>query len=71
MDKAAEMQISVEFLDPDLFTSTNIFQHSRQVSKAISKCSEQRLRGGCLLHSPLGNSDHLYEVQRGLVSRFC
>jgi hypothetical protein len=24
MDKAAEMQISDEFLDPDLFTSTNI-----------------------------------------------
>jgi hypothetical protein len=46
MDKAAGMQISVGFLDPDLFTSTNISQ-------------------------PLGNSDHLYEVQRGLVSRFC
>jgi hypothetical protein len=35
MDKAAEMQISVGFLDPDLFTSTNISQHSRQVGKAI------------------------------------
>jgi hypothetical protein len=36
MDKAAEMQISVGFLDPDLFTSTNISQHSQQVGKAIS-----------------------------------
>jgi hypothetical protein len=36
MDKAAEMQISVGFLDPDLFTSTNISQHSRFVAKAIS-----------------------------------
>jgi hypothetical protein len=36
MDKVAEMQISVGFLDPDLFTSTNIFQHSRLVTKAIS-----------------------------------
>ena len=36
MDKAAEMQISVGFLDPDLFTSTNISQHSRLVTKAIS-----------------------------------
>jgi hypothetical protein len=35
MDKAAEMQISVRFLDPDLFTSTNISQHSHQVGKAI------------------------------------
>jgi hypothetical protein len=33
MDKAAEMQISVGFLDPDLFTSTNISQHSQQVAK--------------------------------------
>jgi hypothetical protein len=36
MDKVAEMQISVGFLDPDLFTSTNIFQHFQQVGKAIS-----------------------------------
>jgi hypothetical protein len=36
MDKAAEMQISVGFLDPDLFTSTNISQHSCLVGKAIS-----------------------------------
>jgi hypothetical protein len=36
MDKAAEMQISVGFLDPDLFTSTNISQYSCQVGKAIS-----------------------------------
>jgi hypothetical protein len=28
MDKAAEMQISIGFLDPDLFTLTNISQHS-------------------------------------------
>jgi hypothetical protein len=35
MDKAAEMQISVGFLDPDLFTSTNIAHHSQQVGKAI------------------------------------
>jgi hypothetical protein len=36
MDNAAEMQISVGFLDPDLFTSTNISQRSHQVGKAIS-----------------------------------
>jgi hypothetical protein len=36
MDKAAEMQICVEFLDPDLFTSTNISQHSILVTKVIS-----------------------------------
>jgi hypothetical protein len=36
MDKAAEMQISVGFLVPYLFTSTNIPQHSRLVAKAIS-----------------------------------
>jgi hypothetical protein len=36
MDKAAEKQISVGFLDPYLFTSTNISQHSQQVGKAIS-----------------------------------
>jgi hypothetical protein len=36
LDKAAEMQISVGFLDPDLFTSTNISQRSHQVGKAIS-----------------------------------
>jgi hypothetical protein len=36
MDKAPEMQFSVGFLDPYLFTSTNISQHSRLVCKAIS-----------------------------------
>jgi hypothetical protein len=36
MDKAAVLQISVGFLDPDLFTSTNICPHSRLVAKAIS-----------------------------------
>jgi hypothetical protein len=36
MDKAAKMQIKVGFLDPDLFTSTNISQCSQQVGKAIS-----------------------------------
>jgi hypothetical protein len=36
MDKAAKMQISVGFLDPYLFTSTNISQHSHLVNKAIS-----------------------------------
>jgi hypothetical protein len=36
MDKAARMRISVGFLDPDLFTSTNISQRSQQVGKAIS-----------------------------------
>jgi hypothetical protein len=35
MDKAAKKQISVGILDPDLFTSTNISQHSQQVGKAI------------------------------------
>jgi hypothetical protein len=33
MDKAAEMQISVEFLGPDFITSTNISQHSGLVTK--------------------------------------
>jgi hypothetical protein len=33
MDKKAEMRISVGFLDPDLFTSTNISQCSQQVGK--------------------------------------
>jgi hypothetical protein len=36
VDKVAEMHISVGFLDPDLFTSTNISQRSQQVRKAIS-----------------------------------
>jgi hypothetical protein len=36
MNKAEEKQISVGFLDLDLFTSTNIFQHSQQVGKAVS-----------------------------------
>jgi ribonucleotide monophosphatase NagD (HAD superfamily) len=37
MGKVAEMYISVRFLDPDVYTSTNISQHSRLVTKAISK----------------------------------
>jgi hypothetical protein len=36
MDKAAGMQISVGFLDPDLFISKNISQRSQQVGKSIS-----------------------------------
>jgi hypothetical protein len=36
MDKVAEKHSSVGFLDPDLFTSTNISQRSQQVGKAIS-----------------------------------
>jgi hypothetical protein len=35
MDKAAEMQSSVGFLDPNFFTSTNISQHPGLVTKAI------------------------------------
>jgi hypothetical protein len=35
MNQAAEIQISVGFLDPDIFTSTNISQHSALVVKAI------------------------------------
>jgi hypothetical protein len=36
LDEAAEKQITVGFLDPDLFTSINISQCSQQVVKAIS-----------------------------------
>jgi hypothetical protein len=36
MDKVAEMQTNVGFLDIDLFTSTNISKHSLLVTKAIS-----------------------------------
>jgi hypothetical protein len=36
MDKAAEIQISVGFLDPYLLTSTNTSQRSQQLGKAIS-----------------------------------
>jgi hypothetical protein len=36
IDKEAGMQISVGFLDPNLFTSTNISQCSQQVGKEIS-----------------------------------
>jgi hypothetical protein len=36
MDKAVEMQISVGFLDPDIFTSTNISQHSGLVVNSIT-----------------------------------
>jgi hypothetical protein len=35
MDKVAEKQIIVGFLDLDIFTSTNISQHSGLVVKAI------------------------------------
>jgi hypothetical protein len=34
--KAMEMHISVGFLDPDIFTSTNISQHSGLIVKAIA-----------------------------------
>jgi hypothetical protein len=33
MDKTMEMQINVGFLDPDLFTSTNISQRSHKLAK--------------------------------------
>jgi hypothetical protein len=36
MDKAAEKQISVGFLDLGIITSTNISQHSGHVTKAIA-----------------------------------
>jgi hypothetical protein len=36
MDNAAEIQISVGFLDPSFITPTNISQHSSLVTKAIS-----------------------------------
>jgi hypothetical protein len=36
MDRAAEMQISVGFLDSNLLASTNISKHSQQVGKEIS-----------------------------------
>jgi hypothetical protein len=36
MDKAVEMQISVGFFDPFIFTSTNISHHSGLVVKAIA-----------------------------------
>jgi hypothetical protein len=36
MEKAAGMQINDGFLDPDLFTSTNISQCCQQLGKAIS-----------------------------------
>jgi hypothetical protein len=35
MDKTAEKQSSVGFLDTDLFTSTNISQRYQQVGNAI------------------------------------
>jgi hypothetical protein len=52
MDKATEMQISVGFLDPDLFTSTNISQHFQQVSKAISNAmnNDYVVRAYCTSH---------------------
>jgi hypothetical protein len=36
VDKVAEMQISVGFLDPNFCTSTNISQRSGLVTNAIS-----------------------------------
>jgi hypothetical protein len=36
MDKVVEMPINVGFLDPDIFTSTNISQHSGLIIKAIA-----------------------------------
>jgi hypothetical protein len=53
MDKAAEMQISVGFLDPDMFTSTNISQRSQQVGKAISNAMNNDYVVGayCTSHS--------------------
>jgi hypothetical protein len=52
MDKAVEMQISVGFLDLDLFTSTNISQHSNQVGKAISNAMNNDYVVGayCTIH---------------------
>jgi hypothetical protein len=43
MDKAAEKQTSVGFLDPDLFTSTKISQRSQQVGTAISNAMMNNL----------------------------
>jgi hypothetical protein len=51
-----------------VLTSTNISQQSSLVVQAIRNAIKNV---GCLQHWPLGNSDHLYEVQRDLVSRFC
>jgi transketolase C-terminal domain/subunit len=69
LDNAAEKQISVVVLDPDLFTSTNISQYSQQVGKAISNA----MMNNCYVVGfyCTSQSSHLYEVQRGLVSRFC
>jgi hypothetical protein len=36
VDEAADMHINVGFLDIDIFTSTNISQHSGLVLKAIA-----------------------------------
>jgi hypothetical protein len=52
MDKAAEMQISVGFLDLDLFTSTNISQHSCQVGKSISSAMNNDYVVGAYCSSP-------------------
>jgi hypothetical protein len=53
MDKAAEKQISVGFLDPDLFTSTNSSQRSQQVGKSISNAMMNNyyvVGAGCTSH---------------------
>jgi hypothetical protein len=52
MDKVVEMQISVRFLDPDLFTSTNISQYFQQVGKAISNAMNNNYMVGayCTSH---------------------
>jgi hypothetical protein len=70
MGKAAEMQISVGFLDLDLFTSTNSSQHSCQVGKAISNARNNDYVVGayCTTHWVIVI---IYKVQRALVSRFC
>jgi hypothetical protein len=51
MDKAAEKQIGVGYLDPYLFTSTNISHHVSASWQSNLKCNDELLlRGGCLLH---------------------
>jgi hypothetical protein len=59
MDKAAEMKISVGILDPHVLMTTKIDKKSTLVIR------------GHWHWWPLCNTDHLYEVQSGLVFRFC
>jgi hypothetical protein len=51
IDKTTEMQISVRFFDPNLFTFTNIAQHSR-LAKAISNAmnNDYVVRSYCTSH---------------------